>query len=244
MRRYHFYAIILLVALLLSGCTSATVAPNLEATKAALQAAVQGTMTALAPTGTANSAATATSVPSYTPQPTYTPRPTYTTQPTYTPQPTATLAPTATPQPTSAPLPDPTSAPVPAATVAPAAGIVISVLKAGTEPWGRPRGMDRPGAGCNQFDDTRAVVKLTVTFLVQNNTSVDMVDWWGYFFDPNDVQLYTCWYFYGQGMPVITPGKSVEVTFAVFMEHAGFNVRAYLSDTKAGRSNEVVIPTN
>lgn len=101
--------LLILLTILLAGCTVSSHAANSEEGGAPNGAVVQGpaataTMepsATLAPTDTP--AATATPAPTETPEPTDTPAPTDTPEPTNTPRPTKTPAPTKTPEPTATP---------------------------------------------------------------------------------------------------------------------------------------------
>lgn len=169
--------------------------------------------------------------PTATPEPTATPVP-----PTPTPPP-----PTATPVPPTATRVPPTATRVPP-TSTPVAGIVATIQKYDYAQWGRPAGMDDPSKGCGNSNNGRPVKKLTASLLIQNKSSKDMNDWYLSVYLPDGRRAYTCYYAYGGGMPAAPPGKSVEVTFAAFVELGETVGYAIVTDDEVGKSNRLTFP--
>jgi hypothetical protein len=231
----------LVLIALVSGCEPASV-PTPTAT------AIPPTATAL-PTSTPLPTATVTPVPTSTPLPTATAAPV----PTSTPLPTATptsVPPTSTPTPvppTATPLP-PTATPVPPTptkvppTATPAASIVVTVQKYDYSQWGRPAGMDDPSKGCGGFNDGHPMRKLTVSLHVENHSSKDMIDWWGFFFLPGGQRAYTCYQGYGAGFPSVPAGLSQDVTFSVYIEPSERIAYGVIMDADLGASNPLIFP--
>ncbi len=224
-----------LFLLALVGCVGPAAPSGAWATETAVFAAAQETPAA-------QPSATPVPLPTGTPLPTDTPQPTYTPEPSATPVPTDTPAPTATPMPTDTPELTATPA-APQPTAASAIAISIEVVKVDYSQWGRPAGMDEPGAGCGNFDDKRAVTMLSGGLRITNNSDKSMERWYGYFYDPAGNELYTCYYRFTPtgGFPALKPGETREVTFAVFSNDR-VEIHGFVRDVGVGKSNEVTFP--
>ena len=219
---------------LVSGCSAPSPTPLPTATLEPPTATpVPPTSTPVPPTATPTPEPTATPVPptATAVPPTSTPVP-----PTSTPVP-----PTSTPAPPTATRVPPTATRVPP-TNTPAAQIRVTIQKYGYEKWGRPAGMDNPGAGCGNFNDGRPVRKFTASLLITNNSSQDMTEWYAKVYLPDGRRAYTCYYGYGGGFPAIPAGKSTELTFTSFMELNESVAFAIISDDNVGSSSRLIFP--
>lgn len=170
---------------------------------------------------------TFTSYPTYTPYPT--PAPTATPYPTYTPYPTP--LPTATPYPTYTPYPTFTSRPPPPPPPPPAEPTLapptatprpVFTVKLGRnvvyEPWGRPTDV----GGCKgPYNDRSPVRRLTIQLLVTNSSNEHTQDkWFPEFYTAAGAHPPSCIWYYNN--TVVSPGETVDVTFATHVEVGDF----------------------
>lgn len=117
--------------------------------------------------------------------------------------------------------------------------ITLTLQSSGYEKWGRPAGMDNPGAGCGPFNDSRPVTKFTASVNVANNGGKPLENWYLFVFKNSGAEAYVCYYISGHGFPKVEPGQSANITFAAFMEPGETAARLVVVDEEAGQSNAV-----